>query len=126
MLATNRRKHTRILWTTQATIQTDPHNREVCQSVDVSKGGALLSVEQTWPTGTTIELTFRVGNFEIGPEEAHVIRNETAFWGRKRLLAIEFNRPQHALIEAIEYREEKLDWFGRKALRRINPVFSLA
>lgn len=106
----NRRKYTRTAWSAPAVILTDGRLQDECRTIDVSRGGALLSVVTPVEPGTPIQLKLKVGRFEIGPQPARVVRNSSAFWGRTHLLAVEFDHPSSALMDAVNHCVRRNRW----------------
>ena len=117
MNAERRRRYPRIVWSVDTTYRDREHGRQSARTIDVSDGGALLSVNNNnLAPGTLIEMKFRIDDFEIGPERARVIRNDSAFQGNESLMAVEFENPQSGLSLAVEYDREKKRWNNSKLL----------
>ena len=117
-MKTKRRRHPRIAWTVDATYRTsEEEGRQAARTLDVSDGGALLSVnDNSLAPGTRIEVKFRIDDFEIGPEPARVIRNDSAFLGSESLMAVEFESPHRGLAQAVEFDREKKNWYHSKLM----------
>lgn len=84
-----------------------------CRTVDVSEGGALLSVEESLPLGNEFKIRFKVDRFELGPEKVRVLRNDSAFGGTELLTAVEFTEPHRGLTKMMEFEREKKAWQAR-------------
>lgn len=111
-----RRKYPRIAWPVEATYLTD-REAHTARALDVSDGGALLSVNQTLSPGTRLRVRFHIDNFDLEPEAARVVRNGSAFDGTQLLMAVEFERPHPGLASATEFDREKSQWRNSRILR---------
>lgn len=111
-----KRKYPIVAWPLKATYATED-GEYISRTVDVSDGGALLSVENGLEPGTAIKVKFQIDNFEVGPEKAQVVRNDSAFGGGALLLAVKFDRPHPGLATAAEYDREKKKWRNSSVLR---------
>lgn len=114
----NKRRYPRNDWPVEATYQTheEKPTRQTVRTVDVSDGGALLSVAENLAVGTKINIKFHIDDFEVGPECAQVIRNDSAFLGSESLMAVEFERPHRGLARAVEFDREKKRWQNSKLI----------
>lgn len=115
-----KRRYPRIVWTVDATYQMpdNEHGRQAARTIDVSDGGALLSVNDNLAPGTLIDVKFRIDRFELGPERARVIRNDSAFGGSESLMAVEFESPHRGLAMAVEFDREKKRWNNSKLMEK--------
>jgi c-di-GMP-binding flagellar brake protein YcgR len=114
----NKRRYPRNEWPVDATYQTlgEKPTERVVRTMDVSDGGALLSVGENLAVGTRIKVKFHIGDFEIGPEPAMVVRNDSAFHGSESLMAVQFERPHRGLARAVEFDRETKRWKNSKLL----------
>ena len=119
MKTKNKRRYPRNDWPVEATYHTSEEDRPIrrtVRTVDVSDGGALLSVGENLAIGTRIDIKFHIDQYEVGPESARVIRNGSAFLGSESLMAVEFERPHRGLARAVEFDREKKNWQNTKLL----------
>jgi len=114
----NKRRYPRNDWSVDATYQPvgEKSPERVVRTLDVSDGGALLSVGENLAVGTRVKVKFRIDDFEIGPETAMVVRNDSAFLGSESLMAVQFERPHRGLARAVEFDREKKRWKTSKVL----------
>ena len=63
-----------------------------------------------------VELKFQIDDFEVGPEPARVLRNDSAFQGSELLMAVQLERPHSGLAKAVEFDREKKRWHNSKLL----------
>lgn len=119
MMTESRRKEPRIAWSVPATYQVGKEGskgRRRVRTLDVSDSGALLEVDENLAPGTRIELKFQIDDFEVGPEPARVLRNDSAFQGSELLMAVQLERPHSGLAKAVEFDREKKRWHNSKLL----------
>lgn len=114
-----KRRHERVSWVVPATVETEEREERTpirCRTVDVSEGGALLSVNESLQPGARVAIRFKVDRFELGPEKARVLRNDSVFNGTEILTAVEFEDPHRGLTEMMEFDRQKKQWLARRTL----------
>ena len=115
-MTNTRRKFPRVAWPVEATYGTEDETHTT-RTLDVSDGGALLSVDQNLSPGTRLMVKFHIDDFDLDPEPARVVRNGSAFEGTQLLMAVEFERPHPGLATATEFDREKSEWRNSRILR---------
>jgi c-di-GMP-binding flagellar brake protein YcgR len=112
----DKRRHKRVSWVVPATVEQEERTPIRCRTVDVSESGALLSVNEALQPGAQVVVRFKVDKFELGPEKARVLRNDSAFNGAEILTAVEFEGPHRGLTEMMEFDRQKKQWLARRTL----------
>lgn len=112
----SRRKFARVAWPLVATYR-DGRQTRTARALDVSDGGALLSVNESVNPGTELEVQFYIDEFDLEPQRARVVRNGSAFGGSELLIAVEFERPHPGLASATEFDREKTEWRNSRILQ---------
>jgi PilZ domain-containing protein len=102
-----RRKQPRLNVRLRAVVRGNRSKSWNARTLDVSRGGALLDSPRSLAGGASIELLFELDQVEVAAVGARVLRCESAFWGRRHTVAVQFEKEWPALVLVAERRTKK-------------------
>lgn len=94
----NRRKSPRLPIHIRTFVDSTNRRMAATRTVDLSAGGALLDSPFPFRQGQSLRIRFTSPETGIRSVEARVVRTESAFWGKRFLVAVEF----HQTLESVK------------------------